>query len=338
MEIRSRDARRAHAFADDARSRAGRAGAAGGAKKNSPGLLTVGKSVIRFRPADVSCHESENSQRDNTQHNSNLRPDYQNGGRRVRFLCRNVGPALFADDIQSPDDIAGVLLCTRYAFGGPGFCLAARLRGRPRPLGRASHRSGRRHGRMRSPIRSDAPGAPAVARGSDSRGSATTESFSTGLTAPPLIIPDQPLTRSHPMAVKKAAKKSAAKKATKKVAKKAGAKKVAKKATKKTAKKAVKKVAKKAVRKTAKKAAKKATKKTAKKAVKKTAKKAAKKATKKTAKKVAKKATKKTAKKAAKKTAKKTAKKAAKKAPKKAAKRARKPKAAALPATPAPLI
>ncbi|SDY73060.1 hypothetical protein SAMN04487939_105231 [Lysobacter sp. yr284] len=180
VEILSRSVRCARALLRDARARAGRAGPVGPAKKKSPGLLTVAKSVIRFRPADVYCHESENSQRDNTQHKSNLRPDSQNGGRRIRFLCRNVGPALFADDIQSPDDIAGVLQCTRYAFGGPGFCLAARLRGRFRPgspPGRASHRSCRRHGRTRSPIRSDAPRAPAVARGSDSRGSATTESL-----------------------------------------------------------------------------------------------------------------------------------------------------------------
>lgn len=46
-------------------------------------------------------------------------------------------PALFADDIHDLDDIADDLLyATRFAFGGPGFCLAAACAARPiRPRG-----------------------------------------------------------------------------------------------------------------------------------------------------------------------------------------------------------
>src|SRR3546814_130680 len=129
---------------------------------------------------------------------------------------------------------------TRVAVGGPGFCLPACI-GRSESVRRESRR--------------------AVGRGTFPRGIAWYWA----------VHPDRPLTRSHHMATKKAAKKKpAAKKAVKKsAAKKPAAKKVAKKAAaKKTVRKSAAKKAekkpdeKKAANKTAKKTDKKAAKKT----------------------------------------------------------------------------
>ena len=74
----------------DARSRFVRGLAApGGATKIRRGLLTVEKTVIRFRPKQtVPARTSEPNQREKRQYDTDLRPDDRQGGRR-RFLREN---------------------------------------------------------------------------------------------------------------------------------------------------------------------------------------------------------------------------------------------------------
>ena len=51
-----------------------------GCENFSPGLLTVKKSVIRFRPADLACQESEQNRHPVAKHNQNIRLESVDGG------------------------------------------------------------------------------------------------------------------------------------------------------------------------------------------------------------------------------------------------------------------
>ena len=122
------------------RRHVGRRDAAGCREENRRGLLTVEKTVISFRRKQtLSCRASDRNQRDNVQHNPDLRPHDQDGGRRRRIPRENVPHRFF----PSPRRQA------QRAFSCP------------------------RPGRGACRIRPGAPCAPAVDRGSDSRGVAS---------------------------------------------------------------------------------------------------------------------------------------------------------------------
>lgn len=124
-----------------------RSGAANAASSSAPprfetgtGLLTVEKTVIRFRPKQkVPAETSEPNQRDKRQHNTDLRPDDRQGGRRLRFPRKNASTA------------------------------TAHHPWRPTPRVFYCPRAWRRACRIRPGARR----APAVGRGSDSRGVAS---------------------------------------------------------------------------------------------------------------------------------------------------------------------
>lgn len=67
--------------------------AAGDLKKFRRGVLTVEKTVIRFRPTDVAAEASESAHSENTQHKKDLRPELLQGGCRHRLRCENENPS-----------------------------------------------------------------------------------------------------------------------------------------------------------------------------------------------------------------------------------------------------
>lgn len=82
--------------------RAGGLAAPGGAMEIRRGLLTVEKTVIRFRPKQtVPARTSEPNQREKRQHETDLRPDDRQGGW-LRFLRENAPTPEYPNPQRQP--------------------------------------------------------------------------------------------------------------------------------------------------------------------------------------------------------------------------------------------
>ena len=82
--------------------RAGGLAAPGGAKEIRRGLLTVEKTVIRFRPKQtMPARTSEPNQREKRQHETDLRPDDRQGGW-LRFLRENASTPEYPNPQRQP--------------------------------------------------------------------------------------------------------------------------------------------------------------------------------------------------------------------------------------------